>query len=129
MLENNTFKSLLRKSKKFKIVELKNWNDELEENIDFIYFTYNVTDTNFEHIMLVVVYLDNRVEYEFIHQLKEHADIEDFKEQVLGLIEKAKIKTETYKDIPLIQGLDKERFKKYILSDEKLRKKMERYIK
>lgn len=129
MLELSTFKSLLRKNKKFKIVELKNWKDELEEDIDFIYFTYNVTDTNFEHIMLVILYLEDKVEYEFIHQLHENSEIEQFKGSVLQLLHSTIEKNGDIHSVPMVQGLDKERFKKYILSDEKLKKKMERYIK
>lgn len=129
MLEQTMFKSLMRKHKNFKVMEIKNWEDELEEKVDFGYFTYSNQDANFIHVMLIVVYLENKIEIEFIQQQKGNEELEEIKTKVYNLLMQRVKESETYQEHEIVDTVDRERFKKYILQNERLQKKMERYIK
>lgn len=129
MLNQTIFKSLLRKNKTLKIMEFKNWAEELEENIDFGYFTYHSKNHVFHHIMMIVVYLDNGIELEFIQQPKETDETKEIVTKIREIVLDEIKKSPTHTETPIIESIDRERFKKYLLENERLMKKMERYIK
>lgn len=129
MLQRNMFNTMMRKNKNFKIMEMKNWNEELEENVDFIYFTYNVNKSNFIHVMVIVVYLENEIQIEFIQQEKGNIEVEALNRVIYEMIEDKINNDEAQANKKIVDTVDRERFKKYVYENEKLKKKMERYIK
>lgn len=129
MLNQVSFKSLLRKNKALKVMEFKNWADELDENIDFGYFTYYAKNHTFHHIMMIVVYLENEIQIEYIQQPKETEETKEIIAKIQEVV-MAEIKNNSeYAQHAIHPNIDRERFKKYLLADERLQKKMERYIK
>lgn len=110
-------------------MEMKNWNEELEENVDFIYFTYNVNKSNFIHVMVIVVYLENEIQIEFIQQEKGNTEVEALNRVIYEMIEDKINNDEAQANKKIVDTVDRERFKKYVYENEKLKKKMERYIK
>lgn len=129
MLNQTLFKSLLRKNKALKLMEFKNWGDELEENIDFGYFTYHATNHVFHHIMMIVVYLDNEIQLEFIQQPRETEETNQIIQKIQEIVTSELKENEETKQCSINPHIERERFKKYLLENERLMKKMERYIK
>lgn len=129
MLNQVIFKSLLRKNKTLKMMEFKNWADELEENIDFGYFTYHAKNHTFHHIMMIVVYLEHEIQIEFIQQPKETEETKEIVEKIQEIVVTEIKSNPTYAQHSILPTIERERFKKYLLENERLQKKMERYIK
>lgn len=129
MLNQVIFKSLLRKNKTLKVMEFKNWADELEENIDFGYFTYHAKTHTFHHIMMIVVYLENEIQIEFIQQPRETEETKEIVEKIRTIVIEEIKANEHYQNHVINPTIDRERFKKYLIENERLKKKMERYIK
>lgn len=128
VLNEKMFKSLIRKNKKLKVREIANWEKELDEKVDFGYFTFNINESYLAHIMLIIVYLDNEVEIEIIQAEKDTDELLTVKEKMLELTKDEIRKIKEYNDIEIVDGINKDRFKKYILRNEQLKKKMERYL-
>lgn len=129
MLDQQMFKKLLRKNKNLKLMEWKNWEEELDEKIDFVYFTYYSSHHVHHHIMLIVLYLEYEIQLEFIQQPEETEETSEIITQLNALVvEQLKQNPET-KDITIRYEIERERFKKYAEEDAQLQKKMERYIK
>lgn len=127
MFEEKELKKIVKKNKKISLMESFNWEKEFEENIGFVYYMYELQVAKYAHIMCIMIFLENEVEIEIISDRKD-AQVEAVSEHIVEELKKL-INQKTEKELNFKDNVDKERLKKYILENDKLKKKFQNYLK